>query len=110
MPRARRTSGSLGRTRLRATCWPIALQRRSSIGARRARRACLVPQLEEEGFSMDLLMSNRPSTLGFLAALMLSLSAPTLATDRVKINDLVIASQIPEAQRDATVKAVRAFY
>jgi predicted ester cyclase len=59
---------------------------------------------------MDLLMSNRPSTLGFLAALMLSLSAPALATDRVKINDLVIASQIPEAQRDATVKAVRAFY
>src|SRR5258708_35739905 len=75
MPRTRRTSGSLGRTRLRATCWPIALQRRSSIGARRARRACLVPQLEEEGLSMDLLMSNRPSTLGFLAALMLSLSA-----------------------------------
>ena len=47
---------------------------------------------------------------GFLAALMLSLSAPALAADRVTINDLVIADQIPEAQRDAAVKAVRTFY
>jgi predicted ester cyclase len=45
-----------------------------------------------------------------LAALMLSPSTPALAVDRVKINDLVIAGQIPAAQREATVKAVRAFY
>jgi predicted ester cyclase len=50
------------------------------------------------------------STRGFLAALMLSLSAPALAADSVKINDLVIAGQIPEAQRDAALKAVRTFY
>jgi predicted ester cyclase len=47
---------------------------------------------------------------GFLAAAMLSLSAPALAADSVKINDLVIAGQIPEAQRDAALRAVRAFY
>ena len=47
---------------------------------------------------------------GFLAALMLSLSAPAFAADSVKIDDLVVAGQIPEAQRDAAVKAVRAFY
>ncbi len=55
-------------------------------------------------------MPNSSLRLGLLAALTFSLSVPALAADSVTINDLVIASQIPEAQRDATVKAVRAFY
>jgi predicted ester cyclase len=54
-------------------------------------------------------MPNRSSTLGFLAALTLSLSA-ALAADSVKISDVVIAGRIPQAQRDATVNAARAFY
>jgi predicted ester cyclase len=45
-----------------------------------------------------------------LAALTLSLSTLIHAADRVKINDLVIAVPIPDAQREATMKAVRAFY
>ena len=45
-----------------------------------------------------------------LAAVTLSLSTPALAAESIKINDLVVAATIPEAQRDATMKAVRAFY
>jgi predicted ester cyclase len=45
-----------------------------------------------------------------VAALMLSLSTPAFAADSVKINDLVVAASIPDAQREATMKAVRAFY
>jgi predicted ester cyclase len=45
-----------------------------------------------------------------LAALTLSLSTPALAAESIKINDLVVAATITEAQRDATMKAVRAFY
>jgi predicted ester cyclase len=44
------------------------------------------------------------------AALTFSLSAPALAGDGVKINDLVVAASIPNAHREATLKAVRAFY
>jgi len=44
------------------------------------------------------------------AALMLWLSTPTLAADSVRINDLVVATPIPNAQRETTLKAVRAFY
>ena len=55
-------------------------------------------------------MPNRSSSLGLLAALVLSLSAPALAAGSVEINDLVIAGQIPDAQRDTTVKAIRTFY
>lgn len=44
------------------------------------------------------------------AALTFSLSAPALAADGVKINDLVVAASITDAQREATLKAVRAFY
>jgi predicted ester cyclase len=44
-----------------------------------------------------------------VAALTLSLSTSTFA-DSVKINDLVVAASIPDAQREATMKAVRAFY
>jgi len=43
-------------------------------------------------------------------ALTLSLSTPVFAADGVKINDLVVAASIPDAQRDANVKAARAFY
>jgi predicted ester cyclase len=45
-----------------------------------------------------------------VAASMLSLSTPAFAADSVKINDLVVAASIPDAQREATIKAVRAFY
>jgi predicted ester cyclase len=55
-------------------------------------------------------MPHRSLPLGFLAALALSLSAPALAADSVKIDDLVVAATIPDAQREATLKAVRAFY
>ena len=37
-------------------------------------------------------------------------TAPALAADGVRIDELVIATSIPETQRDATVKAARAFY
>jgi predicted ester cyclase len=59
-------------------------------------------------------MLNRPlrSAWGveIVAALMLLLSAPALAADSVRINDLVVATPIPDAQREATMRAVRAFY
>jgi predicted ester cyclase len=57
---------------------------------------------------------NRPLRLArrieLFSALTLSLSMPALAADGVKINDLVVAAPIPDVQRDATMKAVRAFY
>ncbi len=55
-------------------------------------------------------MPNRSLSLGLLAALALSLSAPVFAADSVKIDDLVVAATIPDAQREATLKAIRAFY
>src|ERR1700737_2013069 len=59
-------------------------------------------------------MLNRPLRVArgieLLAALTLSLSTPAFAADSVKINDLVVAAPIPDAQREATMKAVRAFY
>jgi predicted ester cyclase len=45
-----------------------------------------------------------------LTALTLSLSAPAFADDGVKINDLVVAAPLPDAQREVTIRAVRAFY
>jgi predicted ester cyclase len=45
-----------------------------------------------------------------LPGLILAMLSPALAADGIKINDLVIADRIPAAQREATVKAVRAFY
>jgi predicted ester cyclase len=45
-----------------------------------------------------------------LAALTLLLSTPVLAADGVRINDLVVVSPVTDAQREATMKAVRAFY
>jgi|SRR5882762_2914990 len=55
-------------------------------------------------------MITKPLGLGLIASLNLSLSSSALGADGVKINDLVIAGPIPAAQREATVKAVRAFY
>jgi predicted ester cyclase len=55
-------------------------------------------------------MTNRFSKLGIFAALALSLSTTAFATDDVKINDLVVAASIPDAQRDASIHAARAFY
>jgi predicted ester cyclase len=52
----------------------------------------------------------KSSSLVLLPGLILALSAPALAADTVKINDLVIAGKIPAARREATVKAVRTFY
>jgi predicted ester cyclase len=49
-------------------------------------------------------------TVEFVAALTLSLSTLALAADSVQINDLVVVAPIPDAQREATIKAVRAFY
>jgi len=51
-----------------------------------------------------------PCGIELLAALMLSLSTPALAADSVKINELVISASIPDTEREATMKAVRAFY
>jgi predicted ester cyclase len=45
-----------------------------------------------------------------IVALTLSLSSAAVAADGVKISDLVVAASIPDAQREAAVKAVRAFY
>jgi predicted ester cyclase len=59
-------------------------------------------------------MLNRPLRLArgveLVAALTLSLATPAFAADSVEINDLVVAASIPDAQREATIKAVRAFY
>jgi predicted ester cyclase len=54
---------------------------------------------------------NRPlRSVGLVTALTLSLSTPAFAAGGVKINDLVFAASIPDAQREATMKAVHAFY
>src|SRR6202022_3201816 len=53
---------------------------------------------------------NRARLIEALVGLKLSLSTPVFAAESIKINDLVVASAIPDAQRDATMKAVRAFY
>ena len=51
-----------------------------------------------------------PRGTELLTALALSLATPAFAADSVKINDLVVAVPIPDAQREAALKAVRAFY
>jgi hypothetical protein len=57
---------------------------------------------------MDLNMPDKLMNAQVL--LTFALSASALAGDSVKINDLVIAGQIPAVRREATVKALRAFY
>jgi predicted ester cyclase len=54
-------------------------------------------------------MFAKSSRLGFTVALALALANPALAAE-VQIDDLVVASSIPQSQRDETVKAARAFY
>jgi hypothetical protein len=44
---------------------------------------------------------SKSTSLGLLAGLTLTLSVPSLAADSIKINELVIAGQIPAAQRAA---------
>jgi hypothetical protein len=39
-----------------------------------------------------------------------ALAAPALAAGGVDINEILVATSIPESQRNATVKAARAFY
>jgi predicted ester cyclase len=53
---------------------------------------------------------DRPWTVAIFAALVALLSASAAAAEAVKINEIVIAASIPDAQRDATVAAARAFY
>jgi predicted ester cyclase len=53
---------------------------------------------------------NRSPSLVLLPGLILAMAAPALANDSVKINDLVVAGRIPEARRESTMKAARAFY
>jgi predicted ester cyclase len=55
-------------------------------------------------------MLGKSSRLAVIAAQGIALAAPALAAEGVRIDDLVVATSIPEGQRDATVKAVRAFY
>ena len=54
-------------------------------------------------------MPNRYLPVGLLASLGLSLSASAFAAESVKIDDLVVGATIPDAQREATLKVVRAF-
>src|ERR1700719_4658655 len=55
-------------------------------------------------------MSNRSLSLGLFAASALTLSVSAHAADSVEIRDLVIAKPIPDVQRKADLKAIRAFY
>jgi predicted ester cyclase len=49
-------------------------------------------------------------SVGLISALALWMTASAAAGNGVRIDDLVVASAIPDAQRDATVTAARAFY
>jgi predicted ester cyclase len=53
-------------------------------------------------------LRNLLKALPFALALLHATPAPAAAT--VKINDLMVATAIPDAQREATIKAARAFY
>ena len=55
-------------------------------------------------------MWNRAVTLALLTALAFSLSIPALAGASAQINDIVVAAPLSDAEREATMKAVRAFY
>ena len=55
-------------------------------------------------------MSGKPSRLVVIAALSIMMAAPALTAEGVHIDELLVATSIPESQRDATVKAARAFY
>jgi predicted ester cyclase len=53
-------------------------------------------------------MRNRALPLALLAAL--ALSFPAGAADTIKIDELTVAAPVSEAQREETLKAIRAFY
>jgi predicted ester cyclase len=72
-------------------------------------RAKQARQTSDLHFRSGSTPNKRLRGVGLVAALTLSLSTP-FAADSVQINDLVIAAPMPDAQREATVKAVRAFY
>jgi len=55
-------------------------------------------------------MSGQSLRLAAIAALSISLAAPALAAEGLHIDELVVATAIPESQRDAAVQATRAFY
>ncbi len=55
-------------------------------------------------------MINQYMRLVLLPGLILALCAPAMAADSVQINNIVIAGGVPAPRREATVKAVRAFY
>jgi predicted ester cyclase len=55
-------------------------------------------------------MSGKPSRLAVIAALSVMMAAPALTAEGVHIDELLVATSIPESQRGATVKAARAFY
>jgi predicted ester cyclase len=64
---------------------------------------------------LEHVRSLQPTSCGIqrvarFAALTLSLCTPAFAADGVKINELIVAAPIPDVQREATMKAVRAFY
>ena len=55
-------------------------------------------------------MQNRSLLFCLLAVSALSQPAPSFAADGVKIDNVTVATTIPDAQRDSTMEAVRAFY
>lgn len=55
-------------------------------------------------------MPGKSSRFALIAALRIALAAPGLAAEGVHIDELVVATAIPESQRDATVQAARVFY
>jgi predicted ester cyclase len=52
----------------------------------------------------------RARMIEVLTVLTLSISTPAFAAETLRINDLIVAASIPDTQREATMKAVRAFY
>jgi predicted ester cyclase len=73
-------------------------------------RAKQARQASDLHFRSGSAPNKRLRGIGLVAALTLLLSTPAFAADGVQINDLVIAAPMPDAQREATMKAVRAFY
>jgi predicted ester cyclase len=55
-------------------------------------------------------MTIRSWGLGIAAMLAMSFCAPAHVDESVRINELIVASSIPDAQRDAVVQAATAFY
>jgi predicted ester cyclase len=52
----------------------------------------------------------RAGMIEVVIVLTLSISTPAFAAETLRINDLVVAASTPDTQREATMKAVRAFY